>query len=156
MKQFLFRLQAVLMLREQAEQTAKLRCARAYAVVNEAATRLRLAEEAMTASHESRRNQLVAGARAEHIEQLRAFGARLSERQISRMHELSEARLRAEDATRLLVLATQERESLERLRRRQQSQHTYRAACAEQKDLDELAGHGQTFAETWRETVANV
>ena len=156
MKAFQFRLQAVLTLREQAEQAAQQSCARAYAAVEAASARVRAADEAIAVSDESRRAQLAAGARADQVEQLRAFGVLLGERRAGRLRELTEARQRAKEASSLLVTATQRREALERLRRGQRSVHTYQAARTEQKILDELAGHGRMLAATWREAAANV
>lgn len=156
MKAFQFRLQAVLTLREQAEQAAQQSCARAYAAVATAAARVRVAEEASAASDESRRAQLATGTRADQLEQLRIFGVLLDERRAGRVRELTETRLRAEEAWSLLVNATQRRETLERLRRRQRSSHTYQAERAEQKNLDELAGRGRMLAEAGREAPANV
>jgi flagellar export protein FliJ len=156
MKAFQFRLQAVLTLREQAEQAAQQSCALAYAAVGAASARLRAADEAIVVSDESRRAQLSAGARADQIEQLRVFSVLLGERRAGRIRELNEAQQRAREAWSLLVTATQRREALERLRLGQRSVHTYQAARAEQKLLDELAGHSRPLAATWRETGANV
>ena len=155
MKGFQFRLQAVLTLREQAEQSAQQSCAHAYAAVAAAAARARLADEAMAASDESRRAQLAAGARADQIEQWRAFGVRLGEQRTARSRELAEARKRAEEAWSLLVIATQRREALERLRRRQRLLHSSQAAREEQKMLDEMSGRGPRLTEAWRESAVN-
>ena len=151
MKAFQFRLQAVLTLREQAEQTAQQDCARAYAAVTAAATRVRMADEAIAASDQIRRAQLAVGARADQFEQARAFGVLLGELRVGRVRELNEARQRAEQAWGLLVTATQRREALERLRRRQLSIHLCQATRTEQKILDELAGRSPGLAEAGRE-----
>jgi flagellar protein FliJ len=156
MKAFQFRLQAVLTLREQAEQSAQQSCARAYAAVEMASVRVRETDEAIATSDESRRAQLAAGTRAGQVAQLRAFAVLLAERRGRQIRELNQARLRAEDARRQLVTATQRRESLERLRCGQKRLHTYQAARAEQKTLDELAGRGRMLAAAWREADANV
>ena len=156
MKAFQFRLQAVLTLREQAEKAAQQSCARAYTAVAAAAERVRVAEEAIAACDESRRALLAAGARADQFEQLRAFGVLLGERRSGRVLELAEARRRAEEARRLLVIATQRREALERLCSRQRTVQIYQAARVEQKTLDELAGRGPRLAEAWREAAAVV
>ena len=155
MKAFQFRLQAVLTLREQAEQTAQQNCARAHAAVASASARVSMAEEAIVASDQSRRAQLAAGARADEIEQWRAFGVLLGERRIAVARELAEAHQQAAEAWRLLIIATQRREGLERLRRQQRLIHTCQAARLEQKLLDELAGRGPMLAEAGREAVAN-
>lgn len=151
MKAFHFRLQAVLTLRAQAEQAAQQSCARAYAVVTTTAERLRVADTAIAASDERRRTQLTAGAAANHVEHLRVFGVLLGERRTQRMRELAEARSRAEEACRLLVVATQGREALERLRHRQLTQHNYQTAQSEQKILDELSAQKRPLLEAWRE-----
>jgi len=155
MKAFQFRLQAVLTLREQAEQAAQQSCARAQAAVTAAAARVSVAEEAIAASDESRRAQLAAGARADEIEQWRAFGALLGERRAALARELAEVIQRAEGAWRLLVIATQRREALERLRRRQRLLHSSQAAREEQKMLDEMSGRGPRLTEAWRESAVN-
>lgn len=151
MKAFHFRLQAVLTLREQAEQAARQSCARAYAVVTAAAERLRAADAAIASSNELRRAQLTAGAAADQVEHLRVFGALLNDRRTGRMRELADARSRAEEACRLLVVATQGREALERLHHRQLAQHNYQAAQSEQKILDELSAQKRPLLEAWRE-----
>jgi len=145
----------VLTLREQAEQTAQQNCARAHAAVASAAARVRMAEEAIVASDEARRAQLAAGARADEIEQWRAFGVRLGERRTVVARELAEAQQQAAEAWRLLIIATQRREGLERLRRQQRLIHTGQAARLEQKLLDELAGRGPILAEAGREAATN-
>ena len=156
MKAFQFRLQAVLTLREQAEQAAQQCCARTCAAVSAALANVRVAEEAIAASEEARRTQLAAGARADQVEQLRTFAVLLGERRAGRVLELAEERRRADKAWRLLVVATQRREALERLRDRQQLIHACQAARLEQKVLDELAGRSSRLAETWRNVPANV
>ena len=67
----------------------------------------------------------------------------------------AEARGRAEETWRLLLIATQRREALERLRRRQRLLHTSQAAREEQKVLDEMSGRGPRLAEAWRKSAAN-
>ena len=156
MKAFQFRLQAVLTLREHAEEAAQQSCARAYAAVEAASARLRVVDEAIAASDESCRAQLAACIRAGQIEQLRSFGVLLRERRAGRVRELAVARRRAEECWSLLLVATQRREALESLHRRQKAVHAHQTACAEQKLLDELAGHGRMLAQAWREAAADV
>jgi len=150
MKAFRFPLQAVLTLREQAEQTAQQQCAAAYAVVRAAATRLRIVNAAIAASEDARRAQFAAGTTADQVEQSRRYAVLLDEHRARLGHELAEACRHAEEAWQQLVAATQRREALERLRGRQRRLHDYQSARAEQKLLDELAGRGPTLAETWR------
>ena len=99
---------------------------------------------------------MTAGTRADQLEQLRTFAERLGDQRAGRVCELAKARLAAEAAWSCLLLATQRREALERLRHRQHSLHAHEAARTDQKNLDELAGHSRTLAEAWREPAANV
>ena len=156
MKAFRFQLQAVLTLRGRAEQAAQQRCAQVYAAVERAAVRLRFADSAIAASDEMRRTQLVAGARAHRVEQLRSHSVLLQERRTRLALELAEAQQQAEEAGRLLTVATQRREALDRLRSRQRRVHDYQAGRAEQKLLDELSGRGPTLVDAWRETPLNL
>ena len=156
MKAFHFRLEAVLTLRAQAEQAAQQACARAYAAANDAAERLRAAEAAIAASDAMRREQLAKGTNSEQLEQSRIFAGLLGERRVARKRELADARLRAEDASRLLLVATQGREALERLRHRQLSQHNYQTAQTEQKILDELSAQKRPLLESWREPATEI
>ena len=156
MKIFRFRLQAVLTLREQAEHEAQQLCARAYAAVESAEARLRSAEAAIAAADDLRRTHLAAGSRASQLEQLRIYAVLLQDRRAQIARELTEARRRAEEARRRLLAATQQRETLERLRNRQRRAHDYQAARAEQKLLDEMAGQGPTLAEVWRQAFSNL
>ena len=80
----------------------------------------------------------------------------MGELRVGRVRELNEARQRAEQAWGLLVTATQRREALERLRRRQLSIHLCQATRTEQKILDELAGRSPGLAEAGREMAENV
>jgi flagellar export protein FliJ len=156
MKAFQFRLEAVLTLREQAEQAAQQACARAYAAVEAAAARLRSAEAAIATAEQTQRAHLAAGPRAEQLEQLRAFTVLLRERRVLAERELAEAGQRADAAWSRLLLATQQREALERMRGRQRRLHDYETARAEQKVLDERSGRGPALAGAWRESVADV
>jgi len=153
MKSFQFRLQAVLTVREQAEQSAQQRCARAYETVEAAAGRLRSAEAAIVAVDELRGRELAAGARADRIEQLRNYTVLLHERRTVLVRELTEARRQAEAAQRQLLFATRQRETLERLRQRQRRKHDYAAAQTEQKILDDLAGRPAILLDTWRDPL---
>jgi flagellar export protein FliJ len=153
---FRFRLQAVLTLRERAEQAAQQRCARSCAAVQLAAARLGSAEAEITASEELRRTHLAAGFRAGQFEQLRAHAVLLNERRIRLARELAEARQREAEARQSLVAATQQRETLVRLRDHQRRAYNYRAARAEQKVLDDLAARGMALAQAWRQPTTNV
>ena len=98
------------------------------------------AEAMIAAADDLRREQLASGVRADHLEQLRAYGLTLLERRAQLTRELSDAQRLVEAAARQLVLATQRREVLERLRDRQRRAYDYLTARTEQKLLDETSG----------------
>ena len=109
MRAFRFRLQAVLTLREQAEQIAQQRCARAYAAMEKAADRVRSAEAEIDATDQAHRAQVIASPRAGQLDQLRVYASLLHERRRQLARELAEARRRADEAWRQLLLATHPR-----------------------------------------------
>ena len=150
MKAFRFRLQAVLTLREQAEQAAEQRCAQAYVEVENATARVRSVEAEIDATEQAHRAQLAVGPRASQLEQLRLYTGLLDERRLHLARELTDARRRAEEARAQLLLATQKREALERLRGRQRRAHDYDSARAEQRTLDELASRAQGLSQAWK------
>jgi flagellar export protein FliJ len=154
MKAFRFRLQAVLTLREQAEQVAQQRCARAHAAVESAVTRVQSVEAEIDATEQTHRAQLAAGPQAGQLDQLRLYASLLHERRRQFARKLAEARQRADEAWRQLLLATQQREALERLRGRQQRAHDYQTARGEQQALDELVGRGPALSEAWKTSAA--
>lgn len=153
MKAFRFRLQAVLTLREQAERSAQQRCAQAFAAVQLATARLHSADTAIAAADESRRAELAAGMRADRLEQSRAYACLLQDRRVRMVKELTETQHQAEAARQQLLLASQRREALERLRNRQRRLSDYQAARADQKLLDEMSGRGSILTETWRDPL---
>ena len=153
MKTFRFSLQAVLVLRERAEQVAQQRCAQAVAAVLDADRRLKSAQTTLAQAQQLCRARLAAGVSADEFEQLRRYTVVLEERRARRQQELSQLRQRAELARQQLLVATQRREALERLRDRQRRGHEYQVARAEQKMLDELAHRGAVLADMWRGPV---
>ncbi len=139
MKPFQFRLQAVLTLREQAEQAAQRACARACLALDAACARLRDADAAIADDEERRRARLAAGPRAKELEQWRLYAATLHDRRVQVAREAALARQQLEEARRGLLQASLQRETLERLRDRQRRVYDYEVARAEQKLIDEFS-----------------
>ena len=146
MKAFRFRLQVVLTLREQAERAAQQLCARAFFGLDKATGRLRAAEAAIAADDQLRRARLAAGLRAAELEQSRLYSALLDERRAQTAREAARAQQQLEEARGKLLLATRQREILERLRDRQRRVYDCQAARAEQKLLDEFSQRAPTLA----------
>ena len=140
MKAFRFQLEAVLTLREQAEQAAQQQCARALATLESAKLRVQVAETRMAAHEELYRQQMASGTRADWLEQWRGYALSLRERRAQVGRELALAQEQFDAASRRLVLATQRREALERLREHKRRLHQYHVAQLEQKLLDDSVG----------------
>jgi flagellar FliJ protein len=154
MKAFVFRLQVVMTLREEAEQVAQQLCARAFLGLEQATGRLRSAEAAIAADDQRRRARLAAGLRAAELEQSRLYSALLEERRTQTAREAARARQQMEEARHKLLLATRQREVLERLRDRQRRVYDYQAARAEQKLLDELSQRAPILAGSRRQALS--
>lgn len=146
MKAFHFRLEAVLSLRQQAEQAAQQRSAEAQRAVQNALAQLDAAEATLLAAQHQRLSSLGTGCQVMLLEQLRAYEIVLRERRALRARELAVAREQAEKAQVQLIKATQEREALEHLRDRQRRTHAYEAARGEQKALDEMSARKSLLA----------
>jgi flagellar FliJ protein len=151
MKAFRFKLQVVLTLREEAEQAAQRLCARAFLGLGQATARLRAAEAEIGANDQRRSAGLASGLRADELEQTRLYGALLEERRTQLAREAARAQQQVEEARHKLLLASRQRETLERLRERQRRVHDYEAARAEQKLLDEFSKRPLILAGSNRE-----
>ncbi len=145
MKAFRFRLEVVLTLRQEAEQAARRVCARVFADLDRATGRLRAAEAALAADDQRRRARLASPLRAADLDQDRLFSALLDERRAAAAREAARVQDQLEAARQKLLLATRDREILERLRERQRRAYDYQAARAEQKILDELSQVGSAL-----------
>lgn len=143
MRAFRFPLQAILTLREEKEQAAqrayaeRLRAARAVEDRLEALGR----EQAQTS--QQRQAALGRGTSALELEQMAHYGLWLQERREQLETELTRARNAVEEGWQQLLRATQEREAMERYRRKQKQAYDLHLARAEQKLLDDLAGRAK-------------
>lgn len=154
MKSFRFRLQAILSLREQKEQAAKRIYAEKLRAQEAVAQRLQVAEREIEALMDLQRGQMNRGITCEQLERFRNYLVVLDDRRKSLQVDLMKARQITELAWRELVVATQKREALDRLRSRQQRVYDYEAARAEQKLIDELSSRSDTLADAWRGSPA--
>jgi flagellar export protein FliJ len=151
MKSFRFRLQAILTLREQKEQAAKRIYAEKLRAQEVVAHRLQAAEREIEALMNLQRGQMNSGITCEQLERFRNYLVVLDDRRKALQIDLVKAKQITELAWRELLVATQKREALDRLRSRQQRMYSYEAARAEQKLIDELSSRSDTLADAWRE-----
>lgn len=154
MKRFHFTLQAILTLREQQEQMAKRRYARALSEFERATEKLRGLESEQQHYWDTLRAQTAAGAPAGQMVHLLEFGGLLEERR----QQLAEARKSAQQAADRawaeMVLATQNCEAIKKYRERVRKAYWLTVSRAEQKILDDLGARSSPLAESLQATLS--
>jgi flagellar export protein FliJ len=139
MKPFRFSLQPILALREQAEQTARERYARTLRTCEEAAAQVQKASVELTECWAGLCDKLAAGVASHELLRSRAWCNVLELRVKERAASLETARHAVDAVWKELMLATREREGLDRLQDRRRHAYKRRVQALEQKVLDELA-----------------
>jgi flagellar export protein FliJ len=139
MKPFRFPLQPIRVLREQKEQQAQQHYALALNACEEAAARVRAAGEELAACWTTLGDELAAGAEATEVLRTRAWCNVLELRLRERTGALEKARLDVDQVWREMLLATRDREALDRFYDKAHRIYDRDVQRAEQKELDELA-----------------
>jgi flagellar FliJ protein len=139
MKPFRFPLQSILSLKQQAEQTARERYAATLRACEEAAARVQQASVELTECWTDLCQKLASGVASGELLRARAWCNVLELRVKERASALEKARLAVDAVWQELMLATRERESLDRLRERRKAAYRRTVQAAEQKELDDLA-----------------
>ena len=114
MKPFRFRLQSIRVLREQKERTAQQRFADAMRACEEAAFQLQAASDELAAGWSTLCEELAVGVAATRLLRTRAWCGILEARQKERSSALQHARRLMDAAWREMMLATRDREALDR------------------------------------------
>jgi flagellar export protein FliJ len=139
MKPFRFSLQPILALKEQVEQSARERYAATLRSCEEAAAKVQAASIELTECWTGLCQKLASGVNSGELLRARAWCNVLELRVKDRAAELELARRAVDAVWQELMLATQEREGLDRLRDRRKAGYSRQAQASEQKLLDELA-----------------
>ncbi|MGH7971750.1 MAG: flagellar export protein FliJ, partial [Limisphaerales bacterium] len=139
MKPFRFSLQPLRSIREHKEQAARAAYANCLRACEEAAARMQAASAELTASWTKLSGELAAGTTGIALLRARAWCNVLELRVKERAASLEEARHAIDSAWHDLLLATREREAIDRLHDKRLEAHNRLAAREEQKTLDELA-----------------
>ena len=145
MKAFRFRLQSVLSLREEKEQTAQREVARALHGVAVIETALAGVAKELAGLGNDLLGRLQAGMPARALAELGAYREVLSERRARLRRDLAQAQETVRQARVVLLQASQERQALDTYRDKRRRAHDLEAAREEQKTLDELAGRVSAF-----------
>jgi flagellar export protein FliJ len=138
MKRFKFALQPIRVLREQKERTTQQRFAETTRVCEEAAYQFQEASEALAAGWAALCDELSAGAAASKLMRSRAWCSVLEHRQKERTDALNNARRVMDEAWREMMLATRDREALDRYHDKSRRAYERDGQREEQKTLDEL------------------
>jgi flagellar FliJ protein len=139
MKSFHFSLSALSVLREQQEQAAQKKYADALRFCEGAAANVqRASHELMNCWHDLT-GKLSSGVSAVEFLRARAWCNVLEMRLKERTTALEQARLKVDAVWQEMLLATRDRESLDRLHNKKRRAYNTEVQHKEQKDLDELA-----------------
>ncbi len=139
MKPFRFALQPILLLKQQAEQTARERYAATLRACEEAAARVQQASIELTECWTGLCQKLAEGVASGELLRARAWCNVLELRVKERAAALEKARHAVDGVWQELMIATRERESLNRLQERRRAAYNRAVQSAEQKEMDELA-----------------
>jgi len=138
MKPFRFSLQSIRVLREQRERDAQQRFGKAMRICEEAAFQLQQASDELAAGWDSLCRELAAGVAAMKLLKVRAWCNVLEQRQKDRRARMLVARREMDEAWRDMMLATRDREALDRYHDKLRRKYDGAVQREEQKLLDEL------------------
>lgn len=158
MKRFQFSLQPIRVLREQKEHEAQQHYVLALRACEEAAARVQAAGQELAACWTTLGLELANGSEATEVLRTRAWCNVLELRLKERTGALEKARLDVDNVWREMLLATRDRETLDRFHHRARRAYDRDVQRAEQKEMDELALRGANStsvlrvpAPAWRE-----
>ncbi|HEU5123970.1 MAG TPA: flagellar export protein FliJ [Verrucomicrobiae bacterium] len=146
MKPFRFPLQPIRVLREQKEQKAQKLFGDAKRTCDDAASQLKAASDELVQAWNSLCHDMSTGVNAAQLAKTRAWCNVLELRQKERAEILQCARRAMDAAMKQMLLATRDREAIDKYH--DKSRHSYDLAAQrnEQKMLDELGVRGATTA----------
>jgi flagellar export protein FliJ len=159
MKPFRFTLQSVRVIRERKEQAAQERYAAVLREHELATKQLEQANVQLAAGWEDLCQQVSLGAVASELRRARAWCAALETRQKERAAELQKARYTLDAASRELMVATRDRQAMDRLYDKHRAAHQLEAQREEQKILDEMglrSKFGSDLLGAWTPATAAV
>jgi flagellar export protein FliJ len=139
MKSFQFSLAALTVLREQQEQAAQKKYVEALHFCEQAAGRVEAASQELMTCWRDLTGKLSAGVSAVEFLRARAWCNVLELRLKERTTALEQARLKVDAVWQEMLIATRDRESLDRFEAKKRRAYNTQLQRAEQKELDELA-----------------
>src|SRR5579884_3934405 len=139
MKAFQFSLSALAVLREQEEKAAQKKYADSLRICEEAAARVQSASQELMSCWRDLTGKLSAGVSAVEFLRARAWCNVLELRLKERTVALEQARLKVDAVWQEMLIATRDRESLDRFHDKKRRAYDQEVQRHEQKELDELA-----------------
>jgi flagellar export protein FliJ len=139
MKTFHFSLSALSVLREQQEQAAQKKYADALRICEAAAGRVQAASQELVACWHDLTGKLSSGVSAVEFLRSRAWCNVLELRLKERAAALEQARLKVDAVWHEMLVATRDRESLDRFHNKKRRAYDRDVQRKEQKEMDELA-----------------
>jgi flagellar export protein FliJ len=139
MKTFHFSLSALSVLREQQEQAAQKKYADALRICEEAAGRVQASSQELLACWHDLTGKLSSGVPAVEFLRARAWCNVLELRLKERTAALEQARLKVDAVWHEMLVATRDRESLDRFHNKKRRAYDRDVQRKEQKEMDELA-----------------
>jgi flagellar export protein FliJ len=139
MKAFQFSLSALSVLREQQEQAAQKKYAESLRICEEAAGRVQAASQELMTCWQELTGKLSAGVSAMEFLRARAWCNVLELRLKERTAALEQARLKVDAVWQEMLVATRDRESLDRFHDKKRRAYDQDVQRKEQQEMDELA-----------------
>jgi flagellar protein FliJ len=156
MKRFEFKLQAVLILRQRAEHAALESYTRAAQRQQDAAAGLIEAEMELSEGHRQWLNALADGCPAVRAAQMMAFCHFLDARKGEADQTLKLAARDLHEASQKLVVARQQRETVEKFMERQRERYDCHLRDEERKRIDDLVGRRQPVSYSGKSARVNL
>src|ERR1700722_15382162 len=154
MKPFHFTLEAVRTLRQRQEQNAMEQYAQALLARQQTLDRLAGIERELHAGWQELRGQLAKGCTASRAAQTHDYHRALGKRRDEAVVALGVAERRVNAALQTMLTARQQREIVDKSCERQKARHVREQFRAEQRILDDLAGHRAASTLSWNSTEA--
>ena len=156
MKRFEFKLQAVLTLRQRAEQSALEKYSRAIQTRQAAADRLAESEMELSEARRIWLNALADGCPAVQAAQLLGYGHMIEERKRQCEQTLGLADIDLNQASQKMLFARQQREAVETFMDRQRESYDQQLREEERKLIDDLVSRRPQASLSGRPSIKNV
>ena len=143
-KKFKFRLEPLLKVRAHREKECQRDLAEAVSQVQDQKTALSIIDADRESTVESQRDMLQGTIVPAHALTFSRFLLKLKKERIAGNHLLTGLEKKAEEKRKILIQATKEKKTFEKLKERQVEKHYYQLNREEQMQLDELATMAHT------------